>query len=82
MSCRPAQVERPGQAEHLALADAELADQQVQDVLVDGLLDLEPHGRAEPSAQQLLLERLEQVLRVVLLDLEVLVAGDPEGVAR
>ena len=44
------------------------------------LLDLEPHGRSELAAQQLLLERGQQVLGVVLLDLEVLVAGDPEGV--
>ena len=77
---QPRQVERPGQPEHLGLGDPELADQQVQHVLVDGLLDLEPHRRAEAAAQQLLLQRLEQVLGVVLLDLEVLVAGDPEGV--
>ncbi len=42
--------------------------------------DLQAHRRAEPAPQQLLLQRLEEVLRVVLLDLEVLVAGDPEGV--
>ena len=77
---QPAQVERPGQPEHLGLGDAELADQQLEHVLVDVLLDLEPHRRAEPAAQQLLLQRLEQVLGVVLLDLEVLVAGHPEGV--
>ena len=47
---------------------------------VHRLLDLEPHRRAEAAPLQLLLERLEEVLRVVLLDLEVLVAGDPEGV--
>ena len=45
-----------------------------------GLLDLEPHRRPEAAAQQLLLQRGQQVLRVVLLDLEVLVAGHPEGV--
>jgi hypothetical protein len=50
--------------------------------LVDGLLDLQTYGRAELAPQQLLLQRLEQVLRVVLLDLEVLVAGHPERVVR
>jgi hypothetical protein len=38
-----------------------------------------PHRRAEPASGQLTLQRREQVLGVVLLDLEVLVAGDPEG---
>ena len=46
----------------------------------DGLLDLEPHRRAEPAAHQLPLQCLEQVLGVVLVDLQVLVPGDPERV--
>ena len=80
IACSPTQVERPGDAEHLVLGDAELGDQQLEHLRRDRLLDLEPHRRAEPAPQQLLLERLEEVLGVVLLDLEVLVAGDPEGV--
>ncbi len=75
-----AQVERAGQPEHLVLVDPELGDQQLENLGGDGLLDLEPHRRAEAAAQQLLLERGEDVLGVVLLDLEVLVAGDPERV--
>jgi hypothetical protein len=43
-------------------------------------LDLEAHRRAEPTPGQLLLQCGEQVLRVVLLDLEVFVASDPERV--
>src|SRR4051794_36550490 len=74
------QVQRTGELEHLGLGDAELGQQQRLHLRVDRLLDLEPDRRAEPAAQQLLLERREQVLRVVLLYLEVLVAGDPEGV--
>ena len=77
---QPAQVERTGHADDLLRRDAELGDQQVEHLRGDRLLDLEPHGRAEPPAQQLLLQCLEQVLGVVLLDLEILVAGDPEGV--
>ena len=80
MSCRPREVERAGQPDHLGGGDVELGDQQVEDVLVDRLLDLEPDRRAEPAPQQLLLQRREQVLGVVLLDLEVLVAGHPERV--
>jgi len=53
--------------------------EQVEDVVVDVLGDLQAHGGAEPTAGQLPLQRGEQVLGVVLLDLEVLVAGHPEG---
>ena len=74
------QVERAGEPEHLLVAHAELGDQQVEHALGHRLLDLEPDRRAEPAPEQLLLERREEVLRVVLLDLEVLVAGHPERV--
>ena len=77
---QPGEVEGPGETEDLLGVDPELGDEQVEDPLVDGLLDLQAHGRAEAAAQQLLLQGLEQVLGVVLLDLQVLVAGDPEGV--
>ncbi len=77
---QPAQVERAGQVEDLVLGDLELLHQQLEHRGADRLLDLEAHRRSEAAAQQLLLERGEQVLGVVLLDLEVLVAGDPEGV--
>ena len=40
--------------------------------------DLEPDGRAEAAVEQLLLERLDEVLGLVLVDLDVLVAGDAE----
>ena len=43
-------------------------------------LDLEPDGLAEASAAELLLDRQQQVVRLVLLDREVGVAGDPEEV--
>ena len=77
---QPAQVQRGGQREDLVVLDAQFAHQQVADVRGDVVDDLQAHRRAEAAAQQLLLQGLEQVLRVVLLDLEVLVAGDPEGV--
>ena len=82
----PAMTERPrrssgaGNGVDLGLLHAELADQQRPDVRVDVVGDLQAHGRAEPAAQQFLLERLQQVLGVVLFDLDVLVAGDAEGV--
>ena len=48
-------------------------------MVVHVLLDLEAHRRAEAAPGELALQGGEQVLGVVLLDLEVLVAGDPEG---
>ncbi len=45
-----------------------------------GPLDLEPHDLAEAPLAQLLLEGHQQVVRLVLLDREVRVAGDPEEV--
>ncbi len=80
MLCRPTRSSRPLTPEDLVLGDAELLDEQLEHLRRDGLLHLQAHGRAEAPPQQLLLQRLEKVLRVVLLDLEVLVAGDPERV--
>ncbi len=74
------EVQQPVDPEDLVLGDAELLDEQLEHLRGDRLLDLETHRGAEAPAQQLLLEGLEEVLCVVLLDLEVLVAGDPEGV--
>ncbi len=74
------EVQRAGQRVHLCLGDLQLADQQVQHLAVDGLLDLQADRRAEAAPHEFLLQGLEEVLGVVLLDLQVLVAGDPEGV--
>ena len=76
----PAEVERRRQAEDLLLGDVELAHEQAERDVVHVVGDLEPDGRAEPAAQQLLLERLDEVLGLVLLDLDVLVARDAEHV--
>ena len=76
-----AQVERAGQpVDTSASLMPSSRTSRSSTLRVDVLLDLEPHRRAEAAAQQLLLQRGEQVLGVVLLDLEVLVAGDAEGV--
>ena len=74
-----AQVERGGQPVDLAVADLQLAGQHVEHLGIDVVLDLEPDRRAETAPGQLLLQGGEEVLGVVLLDLEVLVAGDAEG---
>ncbi|MET3801824.1 hypothetical protein ABID70_001779 [Clavibacter michiganensis] len=75
-----AEVERGRQREHLLLGDVELAHEEVERDRVHVVRDLEADGRAEPAAQQLLLEGLDEVLGLVLLDLHVLVARDAEDV--
>ena len=57
---------------------SQLAHQQTEGDVIHVVGDLEPDRRAEAAAQQLLLEGLDEVLGLVLLDLDVLVAGDAE----
>ncbi len=73
-----AEVERGGEAVHLLVGDAELPHEQVEGDLVHVVGDLQPDRRAEAPAQELSLERLDEVLRLVLVDLHVFVAGHPE----
>ena len=80
MPCRPRRSSGPGSRKTSSSVTPSSETSRSSTAGVDGLLDLEPHRRAEPAPQQLLLQRREEVLGVVLLDLEVLVAGDPEGV--
>ena len=89
LEVRPVEVgdgEQPGQVEHPAdlvavvLAKTESTTEQRLRRGRHRPLDLEPHGRAEASTAELLLDREEQVVGLVLLDLEVGVARDPEEV--
>ena len=77
---QPAEVERRREAVDLLLGDVELAHEQAQRHVVHVVGDLEADGRAEAAPEELLLERLDEVLGLVLLDLDVLVAGDAEHV--
>ncbi len=74
------QVEQAGHRDDVGGIHVELAQQQLQHVLAHLVGDLEAHRRPEPAARQLPLQRLEQVLVAVLLDLQVGVAGDAERV--
>ncbi len=77
---RPVRSSGAGKLVDLGVHDPELAHQQLAHLAGHVGGQLEPDRRAEPAPQQLLLQGLEEVLGVVLLDLEVLVAGDPERV--
>ena len=75
-----AEPERRWQHVHVALRDLELADEQLTDLVRHGRLDLEPDGTAESATAQLRLDREQQVVGLLLLHLEVGVAGDAERV--
>ncbi len=76
----PAQVEGGADTEHAVGPHLELGGQQVDEVLAGVGLDLEPERLAEAPAAQLHLDGDQEVVRLVLLEGEVGVAGDPEGV--
>ncbi len=75
---QPGEVQRGGEPEDLVGVDAQLAGEQVEHPLGHVLGHLQAHRGTEPAPGQLLLQGRQQVLDVVLFDLEVLVAGDPE----
>ncbi len=77
---QPGQVEHPADLVAVGLAEPEAAQQQRPRRGRHRPLDLEPDGLAEPPSPELLLDRQQQVVRLVLLDREVGVAGDPEEV--
>ena len=75
-----AEIEQARHAQDVLVVDLDLAGEQVEHLVVDVVGDLEPHGRPELAPHQLALERLQEVLVAVLLDLEVGVARDAEQV--
>ncbi len=77
---QPAQVERRGDAEDALAADLELGGQQLDDVVVHVGFDLEAQGLAEAASSELHFDGDEEVVGLVLLEGQVGVAGDPEGV--
>ena len=83
---RSAICEQAGQVEHAAdlvgvvLGQPDPVEQQAPGRGRHAPLDLEPDGLAEAPPAELLLDRHEQVVGLVLLDREVGVAGHPEEV--
>ena len=72
-------VEEPIDVIHLELVDPEPLDQPRPDLGIHAGVDLEPHDLAEAPATELVLDRLKQVVGLVV-DLEVGVPGDAEQV--
>ena len=64
----------------LLLGDIEFTNEQIQRGGVHLFAHLEANGRAEASLEQTLFQNLDEVFCFVLVDLDVLVAGHPEGV--
>ena len=72
------EVEGSREAVDLLLGDVELAHQEAECDLIHIVGDFEPDRRAEAAVQNLLLECLQEVIRLVFIHLEVFVAGDAE----
>ncbi len=72
-------VERGGQAVDLLRRHAHLVGEQLREERRGLVRDLQADRRPEAAAQQLLFNRVEQVLGVVFLDLDVLVARHAES---
>ena len=79
---QPAQVEHAPDLVDVGRVQAQAALQQGARLVRHGALDLEAHDLAEAAPAQLLLHGHEQVVGLVLLDVEVGVAGDAEEVVR
>ena len=60
--------------------DSKLCDQKLERDRVHVIRDFQANRGPESPAQQLALESLDQILRFVFVDFDVLVAGDPEFV--
>ncbi len=72
------QVEHRPVARDVAGVDLELANEQVEHLTADAVLDLEPHRVVEPAPPELELDGFEQVVGLFVLERQVGVAGDPE----
>ena len=74
------EVQHPRHLEAVHVADADPLEEDLARDLGHRALHLEAHRLAEAPAPDLLLDREQQVVRLVLLDRDVGVAGDPEEV--
>ena len=72
------QVEHRPVARDVAGVDLELANEQVEHLIADAVLDLEPNRVVEPAPPELELDGFEQVVGLFVLERQVGVARDPE----
>jgi len=73
------EVERTAELEHPFVVELEMLAEEMKDRLGRIGLDFETHGRAAPKVAQLLLDLLEQVFRLFVVDVEIAVPGNSEG---
>ena len=77
---QPHEIERARQAEDVFVGKAEMIAKRREGPVVHAPLNFEAHRGAATKVPQLLLDLLEQVLRLFLVDVEIAVPGDAEGV--
>ena len=76
---KPQQVDRPVQLVHVFLRKAQVLAEFAEDRLIDALLDFKADRGAAPQVAQLFLDLLQEVLGLLLVDVQVAVARDAEG---
>ena len=73
------QIQRPVDTENVLAGQAEVVGEAVEGELVHAILDFQAHGGAAAQVAQLVLDALEEIFGLLLVDVEVAVAGDAEG---
>ena len=74
------QIQRPVDPEQVRLLDLQLVAEDLQELLVHGILHLQPDRFAPLAALQLLLDLLHEVGSIFLVQIELRVPHDAEGV--
>ena len=77
---KAAQIQRGRQSENLGVINTKLTHEQRSDFFRHFFVDFEANRRTKAPTQKFLLEGLQNVLRIVLFNLEVFVAGHTERV--
>src|SRR5581483_6732200 len=76
---QPHEVEGPVEAKNVFMGETEVVAQRIKNDVVHPVFDLQTDGGAAAEVAQLFLDFLEKVLRLLLVDVEIAVARDPEG---
>ena len=75
------QIQRSGDRIHLLIADVELLAKDLQKLGLHGILVLETDHLAPLALLQFLLDLFEQIVRIVLIDRQISISGDPVGMS-
>ena len=75
------EIDGAGEAKNVFVGQGQVVAQSLENDVVHAVLDLKPNSSAAADVAQLLLDFLEQVFRLLLVDVEIAVARDAKGVS-